>query len=121
MSHAPGFFAAGGWLAGGGRLPAGERRRPRDVSKFDATAGAYALVGWEYRLLGAGGCAGDRKPTVVGWLSASPAPSAWTVDVLRRMFATPTPVMAGAEAAGDPIAVLPVLFISCGVTSLRAT
>ena len=79
-----------------------------------------ALVGWEYRLLGAGGCAGDRKPTVVGRLPVSPARSAWTVDALRRVFATPTPAMAGAEAAGDPIAVLPVLFISCGVTSSRA-
>ena len=33
-----------------------------------------------------------------------------TVDVLRRVFATPTPLMAGAAAAGDPIAVVPVLF-----------
>jgi hypothetical protein len=33
-----------------------------------------------------------------------------TVEVLRRVFATPMPLMAGAEAAGDPIAVLPVLF-----------
>jgi len=33
-----------------------------------------------------------------------------TVAVLRRVFATPTPLMAGAEAAGDPVAVLPVLF-----------
>jgi hypothetical protein len=33
-----------------------------------------------------------------------------TVDLLRRVFATPTQLMAGAAAAGDPIAVLPVLF-----------
>ena len=33
-----------------------------------------------------------------------------TVDMLRRVFATPMPLMGGAEAAGDPIAVLPVLF-----------
>ena len=33
-----------------------------------------------------------------------------TVEVLRRLFANPMPLMAGAEAAGDPIAVLPVLF-----------
>jgi len=30
--------------------------------------------------------------------------------VLRRVFANPMPLMAGAEAARDPIAVLPVLF-----------
>ena len=29
---------------------------------------------------------------------------------LRAAFAAPVPLMAGAEAAGDPIAVLPVLF-----------
>jgi len=29
---------------------------------------------------------------------------------LRAAFAEPAPLMAGAEAAGDPIAVLPVLF-----------
>ena len=29
-----------------------ERRRPRDVAKFEATARACALAGWEYRLLG---------------------------------------------------------------------
>ena len=33
-----------------------------------------------------------------------------TVEVLRRVFVTPMPLLAGAEAAGDPIAVLPVLF-----------
>ena len=31
-------------------------------------------------------------------------------EVLRRVFVTPTPLMAGTAAAGDPIAVLPVLF-----------
>ncbi len=30
--------------------------------------------------------------------------------VLRRVFCGPAPLLAGAEAAGDPIAVLPVLF-----------
>ena len=29
-----------------------ERRRPRDVAKFEATARACALAGWEYRLVG---------------------------------------------------------------------
>ena len=38
------------WLGGGGRPV--ERRRPRDVAKFEATARACALAGWEYRLLG---------------------------------------------------------------------
>ena len=30
--------------------------------------------------------------------------------VLREVFAAPGPLLAGAQAAGDPIAVLPVLF-----------
>ena len=38
-----------------------------------------------------------------------------TVEVLRCVFATPTPLMAGAEAAGDPIAVLP--FVPSAVVS----
>jgi hypothetical protein len=32
------------------------------------------------------------------------------VDALWQMFASPAPLMAGAEAAGELIAVLPVLF-----------
>jgi hypothetical protein len=32
------------------------------------------------------------------------------VAALRRVFAVPAPLMAGAGSAGDPIAVLPVLF-----------
>jgi hypothetical protein len=69
-----------------------------------------ALVGWEYRLLGAA----DALLTAnLRWLAGYRHPRhhlSGTVDVLRRVFATPTPVMAGAEAAGDPIAVLRVLF-----------
>ena len=33
-----------------------------------------------------------------------------TLDALRCVFASSTPLMAGAESVGDPIAVLPVLF-----------
>ena len=87
-----------------------ERRRPRDVAKFEATARACALAGWEYRLLGEV----DALVTAnLRWLAGYRHPRhrlAETVDVLRRVFATPTPLMAGAEAAGDPIAVVPVLF-----------
>ena len=87
-----------------------ERRRPRDVAKFEATARACALAGWEYRLLGEV----DALVTAnLRWLAGYRHPRhhlAETVDVLRRVFATPTPLMAGAAAAGDPIAVVPVLF-----------
>ena len=30
--------------------------------------------------------------------------------MLRQVFAVPAPLMSGAEAAGDPVATLPVLF-----------
>ena len=54
MSHAPDFFArrADGSAVVVDCRPV-ERRKPRDVAKFDATARACALVGWEYRLVGA--------------------------------------------------------------------
>jgi len=80
------------------------------VAKFEVTARACALAGWEYRLLGAA----DALVTAnLRWLAGyrhSRHHLPGTDEVLRRVFATPTPLMAGAEAAGDPIAVLPVLF-----------
>ena len=52
-SHAPDFFArrSDGSAVVVDCRPV-ERRRPRDVAKFEATARACALAGWEYRLLG---------------------------------------------------------------------
>ena len=52
-SHAPDFFArrSDGSAVVVDSRPV-ERRRPRDVAKFEATARACALAGWEYRLLG---------------------------------------------------------------------
>jgi hypothetical protein len=68
------------------------------------------LIGWEYRLVGAA----DAIVTAnLRWLAGYRHPRhdlPATVGVLRQVFATPTPLMAGAEAAGDPLAVLPVLF-----------
>jgi hypothetical protein len=111
VAHAPDFFARrrdGSAVAVDCRPV--ERRRPRDVAKFEVTARACALAGWEYRLLGAA----DALVTAnLRWLAGYRHPRhhlPGTVEVLRRVFATPTPLMAGAEAAGDPIAVLPVLF-----------
>ena len=111
VSHAPDFFAR--------RLDGSavvidcrpeERRGPADVAKFDATAQACALAGWEYRLMGA---ADEVVAANVRWLAGYRHPRYYLpgqVGVLRRVFAAPAPLMIGAEAAGDPIAVLPVLF-----------
>ena len=111
VSHAPDFFAR---RADGSAVVVDcrplERRKPRDLAKFDATARACALVGWEYQLVGAP----DAILTAnLKWLSGYRHPRyrvPETLDALRCVFASSTPLMAGAESVGDPIAVLPVLF-----------
>ena len=50
-----------------------ECRRPRDVAKFDATARACALAGWEYRLLGARPVEVAIKVTSTAGLDQQPA------------------------------------------------
>lgn len=111
VSHVPDFFARR--LDGSAVVvdcrPA-ERRGPADVAKFDATAEACVRVGWEYRLEGA---ADEIVAANVRWLAGyrHPRHSRGAAGAaLLRVFAAPAPLMAGAEAAGDPIAVLPVLF-----------
>jgi len=111
VSHAPDYFARrrdGSALVIDCRPV--ERRRPRDVVKFDATEQACALIGWEYRVIGAG----DAVLTAnLRWLAGYRHPRhrmTSTAEALQRAFATPTPLIAGAEAAGDPVAVLPALF-----------
>ena len=109
VSHAPDFFARrrDGSAVVVDCRPV-ERRRPRDVAKFDATARACVLAGWEYRLLGAADAlvTANLRRLAGYWHPRHHLPE--TVEVLRRVFATPMPLMVGAEAAGDPIAVLPV-------------
>jgi hypothetical protein len=87
-----------------------ERRKPRDAAKFEATASACERIGWQYRLVGAP----DRiRVGNLRWLAGYRHPRHDLRQVgtlLGEVFATPTPLMAGAEAVGDPIAVLPVLF-----------
>ena len=41
------------WWWTAARPSAGQRRRPADVAKFEATARACTLAGWEYELRGA--------------------------------------------------------------------
>lgn len=110
-SHAPDYFArrADGSAVVVDCRPAG-RRKPADVEKFQATARACALAGWEYQLRGA------PDPVVTAnlrWLAGYRHPRHWvpgTAAVLREAFTAPAPLMAGAGAAGDPVATLPVLF-----------
>lgn len=111
VSHAPDYFAR---LANGCALVLDcrplDRIKPRDEVKFDATARACEQMGWQYRLAGMP----DALTTAnVRWLAAYRHPrhlAGQTAAVLREVLATPAPLMAAAEVAGDPIAVLPVLF-----------
>ena len=88
-------------------------RRPRaDVVKFDATARVCALVGWDYRLIGAA----DAILTAnLRWLAGYRHPRHHVPEVvagLRLMFATATPLMAGAEAVA--LAVVATSLSACG-------
>jgi hypothetical protein len=110
--HAPDFFAR---LAGGTGVVvdvrADDRIGPRDAEAFEVTARACESVGWEFRRVG------TVDPVLaanVRWLSRYRHPRCagppGTADALRRAFAAPAPLLAGAAEAGDPLAVLPVLF-----------
>lgn len=121
ISHAPDFFArrADGTAVVIDCRPV-ERRKPRDVAKFEATERACAVLGWSYRLVGA------PDPVVTAnlrWLAGYRHPRhdlLGVSEMLRRVFAKPAPLMAGAAVVGDPIAVLPVLFhlLWCGVLAV---
>ncbi|MDE1672671.1 TnsA-like heteromeric transposase endonuclease subunit [Nocardia gipuzkoensis] len=110
-SHAPDFFAR---RADGGGLVVDcrpeNRRKPRDLVAFEMTRRACALAGWEYQLLGM------PDPVLTAnlrWLAGYRHPRYLRTEVaegLRSAFGEPAALMDGAEAVGDPIAVLPVLF-----------
>lgn len=111
VSHAPDYFVR---RADGSGLVVDcrplDRRPARDVAKFEATATACAQIGWEYQLLGA---AEPVAAANVRWVAGYRHPRhdvPAIAGTLRQMFATPIGLHAGADAVGDPIAVLPVLF-----------
>ena len=110
--HAPDFFAR---LAGGTGVVidvrADDRIEPEDAEAFDVTARACAAAGWEFRR------AGVIDPVLaanVRWLSRYRHPRCagrpGIAEALRRAFAGPACLSAGAAGAGDNLAVLPVLF-----------
>jgi TnsA-like endonuclease N terminal len=109
--HAPDFFAR---LAGGGGVVVDVR--PDDqvddgaAEAFAVTAQACAEAGWEFRRTG-----GPPKVLAanVRWLAGYRHPRCLRADVARELlevFGQPGPLLAGAREAGDPIAVLPVLY-----------
>lgn len=112
LSHVPDYFARRG---DGSAVvvdcrPVERRTKPRDVAKFDATAGACRKLGWEYRLVGA---VDPVETANLRWLAGYRHPRyrvSETEAALADVFATPTSLMRGAGLVGDPVAVLPVLF-----------
>ena len=124
--HAPDLFVR---LEGGGGVVvdvrADDRIEPEDAEAFEATALACELVGWRYRRVGV------PDPVLaanVRWLAGYRYPRCLRQEYragLLEAFAVPAPLLAGAEAVGDRIAVLPSLFhlmwkgvLSADLTSL---
>lgn len=112
VSHTPDYFAR---MSDGSAVvvdvrPA-DRVKPADAAKFAMTASACAAVpGWSFRLVH------EPDPVLaanVRWLSGYRHPRHDLPQVsglLRKVFAAGERLLPGAERAGDPIGVLPVLF-----------
>ena len=109
--HAPDLFArvADGSAAVIDVRP-DDRIEPRDAEAFEATGKACELAGWRFRRVGV---PDPVQAANVAWLSRYRHRRCGSADAegrLLKVFAEPAPLMAGAAAAGDPLAVLPVLF-----------
>jgi TnsA-like endonuclease N terminal len=110
--HAPDYFARR--VDGTGVVvdcrPEEMRGEPRDREAFEAARRACGEAGWEYRL------AGRCDPVLaanVRWLAGYRHPRYRVAGVAARLLgaaAWPAPLMGLARSAGDPLAVLPVLF-----------
>ena len=110
--HAPDLFAR---MAGGSGVVIDvrpdDRIEEKDAEAFEVTRDACGLAGWGFRR------AGVPDPVLtanVTWLARYRHPRCGGPPGLARLllevFAEPAPLIAGAAAAGDPIAVLPALF-----------
>lgn len=109
--HVPDFFAR---LADGTGVVvdvrADDRIEPVDKEAFEATRSACELAGWGFRRVGV---PDPVQVANVAWLARYRHLRCGSPDLARlllKAFAEPAPLMAGAGLAGDPLAVLPVLF-----------
>jgi hypothetical protein len=109
--HAPDVFAR---MADGSAVVIDvrpdDRIERRDAEAFDATRSACELAGWGFRRVGV---PDPVRVANVAWLARYRHQRCSSPDVARllmKVFAEPAPLMAGAAAAGDPMAVLPALF-----------
>jgi hypothetical protein len=111
VRHAPDYFARR--ADGTGvviDVRADQRIGDQDAAVFAATARLCAQVGWEYQRAGELGAVHAAN---LRWLSGYRHPRFAQPGVaarLREVFAEPGPLLGGAAAVGDPVAVLPVLF-----------
>ncbi|MEU3206678.1 TnsA-like heteromeric transposase endonuclease subunit [Streptomyces cyaneofuscatus] len=89
---------------------ADERIEPKDAEAFEVTRTACAQAGWSF------GRVGTPDPVLlanVRWLSRYRHPRCLhrtAADRLREVFATPGPLLTGADTAGERLATLPALF-----------
>ncbi len=109
--HAPDYFARradGSALVVDCRAP--ERIEERDAAAFAAAAAVCGRLGWDYLVVGA------PDPVLTGnvrWLSGYRHERhrvSVVAEELRRACTEPVELAAVAQAVGDPLAVLPVLF-----------
>jgi hypothetical protein len=87
-----------------------QRIGEQDAAVFAATARLCAQVGWEYQRVGELGAVHAAN---LRWLAGYRHPRFAQPGLAARLgevFADETPLLGGAAAAGDPVAVLPVLF-----------
>jgi TnsA endonuclease-like protein len=87
-----------------------DRIELRDAEAFEATRRACGLAGWRFVRVGV---PDPVRTANVAWLSRYRHQRCGSPDVARlllKAFAEPAPLMSGAAVAGDPLAVLPVLF-----------
>jgi hypothetical protein len=119
-SHVPDYFAR---LADGSALVMDcrppERIKDKDRMAFEATRTACTRLRWRYEVAG-------PPPTTplanIRWLSGFRHPRHRQHEIaaaLLAAFVDPTPLLAGAEQAGDPITVLPALYHLIWAQNLR--
>ncbi|MEU4129673.1 TnsA-like heteromeric transposase endonuclease subunit [Streptomyces wuyuanensis] len=109
--HAPDYFVR---LVDGSAqvvdVRADERVGPKDAEAFEVTRLACDRAGWSFERVGVPQAVLLAN---VRWLSRYRHPRCLrgaVRDGLREAFATPVPLMAGADAAGDRFETLPALF-----------
>ncbi|MGW0995055.1 TnsA-like heteromeric transposase endonuclease subunit [Streptomyces sp. NPDC002523] len=112
ISHAPDYFAR--FEDGRGLVvdcrPL-DRIDARSAAKFAAMRTACASAGWGYRVVGEVNAA---RMANVRWLAGYRHPrhgaAEGLVERLLALFSMPSPLVGQAALAGDPLAVLPVVF-----------